>query len=460
MRVQSPRIAPEIPQPDYPLHMSSFVSSAAVHCLLIVGLGFLTIPFSFERPVYDELIKPNEHQLFFYDFRRKVPDVQPVRKVGRSAEPRGAELSKQTVIATSRNPRSSQVFISVPAPKVDIEQDLPTPILVARLDAIVHISPPHERPKPRQFVAPRPNKAQPKSPIQPPILDLQAPTPPTPVILPQEPTHQLNLPIVAAPPKSVAEAVPSEPGNARADLTVAALHPAENGDISIPQGNRPGSFSKAPTQDEVASGDIGRAKLTAPDLTIRDASPAAARPTATETVFYAERVRSTSAATLSVPLRPSSRIVPGAVDAEFKGRNVYTIVIPMEHFSAYAGDWIVWFADRASKAGETPIMRAPVPFRKIERVEQAPPGEKTRERIQLSATLGRNGKLNTITFLTDTSAGIQQAVLDDLTSWEFQPAKSDGVPVDVDLVLEIPFNLLLRSRDERLGTERLKGQRL
>jgi len=36
---------------------------------------------------------------------------------------------------------------------------------------------------------------------------------------------------------------------------------------------------------------------------------------------------------------------------------------------------------------------------------------------------------------------LAQAVIQDLQAWEFKPATRGGTPVDVDVVVEIPFNL-------------------
>jgi hypothetical protein len=36
---------------------------------------------------------------------------------------------------------------------------------------------------------------------------------------------------------------------------------------------------------------------------------------------------------------------------------------------------------------------------------------------------------------------LERAVIQDLASWEFKPATRDGAPVDVDIVIEIPFSL-------------------
>jgi hypothetical protein len=433
------------PLAGYHVRFSSFVFSLAAHAALIAALFTVSFPTTsgVERPVYDEFIKPNQHKIIFYDFRPKVPDVNPVKRVGRIHEPRGAEISKQTIIASSLQPKSKQILLAVPAPKLEIMQDIPAPIVVARKETVP--PPPAPAPelrKPKEFIPPEPSEQPPKLAIPTPILDGQVPVLSTPVSNAVPSTPRMTFSGIAAPPKEARDPAMPQPGNAKADITVASLHPAENADIPIPNGERAGKFSKAPTQGEAASGDPNeRAAMSAPDLTIRTVKPEAAPKFTTEEILYTERVRGIPVSTLSVPLRPSSRMIPATVDAQFKGRSVYTIVIPMEHIPAYAGDWILWFADRGSRAGETPVVRAPVPLRKMETLDPTPASARTRERIQLFATLGKNGRLDRITFLTKTNPAIQRAVSQDVTSWEFRPATSDGLAVDVDIVLEIPFNL-------------------
>jgi hypothetical protein len=433
----------EAPQPDYPLRGGWFFVSVAVHGLIVLAL--MSATFSAKptpRPVYDEFIKPNAHKLVFYDFRKKVPEVAPVKRVGRSPDPRGVELSTQAIIASSRKPKSEQVFITVPAPKVEIRHDMPTPLLIARLETVLPA--PAARPIPKTFVPPPPSKQEPKLPMQTPVLD--APVPPvssSAVSALAAPT--LTFPKLSAPARVAPEAPTAHPGNASADIAVASLHPSENLDAAVPNGDRPGRFSKAPKQGEPASGDTNAtATLTVPDLTIRPPKPEPPPPPPpipTHEVLYAERVRGIPQSTLSVPLRPSSRMIPPAVDARFQGRNVYTIVIPMERMATYTGDWIMWFADRESKPGETPVVRAPVPVRKLEPVDQPPASDRTGQRIQFAATLGKNGRLNGITVLTGANARVVHVVVDDVGSWEFQPATRDGKPVDVDVVVEVPFSI-------------------
>lgn len=429
-------------RPHYPLRVSSFLVSVAAHCLGIAGLALVTFPAVLpDRPVYDELIEPHEHQIVFYHLRDKAPDVAPLVRSGPEPRPQGSERSELTVVATAPKPKSEQVFISVPAPALEIHEDMPAPLLVARLDTTLP-PPPSAPPKPKKFVPPPPLKREPKLPIQTPVLDASAPrldsvpaeAPPSATALP--------VPNAAPPPKIAPAAQTVHTGNANADIAVASLHPNPKAEVPIPNGERPGAFSKAPIQGTAASGEpVQTAKLVVPNLTIRQPKEKPAPPAPATEILYAERVRSVPLSTLSVPLRPANRMIPQEVDARFPGRNVYTIVIPMEHMPVYGGDWIMWFADRGSKPGQTPVVRAPLPFRKREPLDAAPPGDRTKERIQFAATLDKNGMLEGITLLTRVTPAIQRVVFQDMTEWEFHSATRDGEPVDVDVVLEIPFNL-------------------
>jgi hypothetical protein len=117
------------------------------------------------------------------------------------------------------------------------------------------------------------------------------------------------------------------------------------------------------------------------------------------------------------------------------------MVVPMENLPVYAGDWILWFSDRESKPGETPVVRAPVPFRKLEPVEPLSPGDRKEERIQIVALLKKDGTLHEIATPAAANDAIKRAVIHDMESWQFKPATRNGIPVDVDVVLEVPFNL-------------------
>ena len=505
---------------------------------MVVVLLFL-VPSSNQRDentAYKELIQPQAHKLIWYDFHKKLPDVSAAKKVGNSPEARGAELSKQTIIAASPNPVSKQQFIWRPVPKILIPQDLPLPNLIARTNTSLPPPPPTEvkqklerpaakgvrspnennsppnpkgdanhalnpseasqPPKPRRAFVPPVEQARAKTPAA--MLDAPLPDPSLVATLKTDSgLHALQLkkalvlppqqaqPKRAALPAAVLDAPdatvggsggskmqsalpaglgtptlsqgvappPTGPigqtasaGNGAVDIAVVSLHPGDRlGEL--PDGARPGKFSKAPAIGEASSGEGGgSAGLTVPDLSVREPrTKSTSAPDflngSRKTILYAETVRSISASTLSVPLRPSSRTIPGAIDARFQGRSVYTMVVPIENFPDYGGDWILWFADRDQKPGDASAVRAPLPFRKHEPVDSMLPGNRMERRLQVAAVIKKDGRLDDISLLRRSSQAVEQAVIQDLQSWEFKPATRAGAPVDVDVVFEIPFNL-------------------
>lgn len=420
----------------------------------------------------DELILPKAHKIIIYDFRKKPLDVEPLKKSADFPRPRGKEFSKQAVIATSPKPKSVQQTIWIPAPKIQIQKDVPLPNLIARMKTVFPsmAAIPKEKPQPPaepvKAVQPVPSPPDPPKPVRtfvPPPASSQ-PKLPMPVQvseIPAAPSIASSTSSNSAPPGAgiasmfrgseiPTSAAPIAPvpaaGNAKADIAIASLHPTENASPSVPDGGRAGSFSKAPETGAPASGNIGKpGTLKVPDLTVVEDRTKPVKPppepTRTKPVLYTERVRSIPVSTLSVPLRPSSRTIPRAVDARFQGRNVYTMVVPIENLPAYVGDWIIWFAEKQPVPGNNPLVRAPVPFRKMEPIDSSPSGNSGQARVQITATLDKDGRLGKITILAKPGTIAEQAVLQDLAAWEFKPATRDGVPVDVEVVIEIPFNL-------------------
>ena len=377
-------------------------------------------------------------------------------------------MSKNTLIATAPKAKSTQQFIWRPIPKVEIHRDLPAPNVILRAAMAIpapappppepkplpksdgakaeqanltpptpnadvnrahnETSQPIEIPKPRKaFVPPAPSKQPSRLPM--PTSETELPVPDANITGP--PSTRMVLPdglgaaamSKGAPPPSNAPPGPANnAGNAQTDIAIAGLHPTDKLNGPLPDGARPGQFSRAPNVGEPASG-AAVSGLTVPDLTIReDHSKPADAPHVTpnrKAVLYADKLRGIPISTLSVPLRPASRTIPSAIDARFRGRNVYTMVVPIENFAPYSGDWILWFAERQSRPGDTPFARTR-PLRKFESVEPALPGARTELRVQMAAVITREGKIDGLS-ARNLSPALQQAVLQDLAAWEFKP---------------------------------------
>ncbi len=469
----------------------SFMSSISLHAAAILGLALIPAyqdePAASSRPIYDELIKPSERKIVWYNYRQPLPDVSAAQRIGTFPQPRGLEPSKQAIIATSPHAESSKQIIWRPVPKIEIHQDLPAPNVVLRSATAIPLPapPPREYRKfvqpnvqgvraeqpnvslltptgdvhfaqqnraldipmaRREFVPPPPSDRAPRLAIPVDVGDIGTPD----VSIAGVTSARMALPEGlgapslshgAPPPSNAPPGAENNAGNGKADIAVASLTP---GNGPVPDGARPGAFSKAPNLGEPASGEVD-GSLRVPNLTIREdrTKPVNAPGVSPnrKVIMYADKVRTLPASTLSVPLRPASRTIPRAIDARFQGRNVYTMVIPIENFAPYSGDWILWFAERGLQSGETPLVRAPLPLRKYESVEPVLPGAHTELRVQLAATISKDGKIVDVKMLRSLSPGIEQAVVRDLAEWEFKPATRDRVPIDVDAVIEIPYSL-------------------
>lgn len=483
----------------YRVRPASFAASFGLHALVVAILFLNPIRKPTEPTLYEAVIQPQAHKIIFYDFRKKLPEVAAARKIGRFLKPKGTELSNKTMIAASPKAKSALQFIWQPLPKIEIPRDVPLPNLIARTSTALPPPPAPPKPAPRKAFVPPPQARPTHAPVPPTMLDAPLPVassayrtrstprdtlaalklpktfmpPPPPAQSPRPSGVRLMdapaAPLTAngtrgvqptlpegwgapspaagiAPPSNAPLGTTASSGNANADIAIAGLHPAGGLNGPLPDGARPGRFAKAPELGEPAGGE-GAGALTVPDLSIHEEKSQPALPAAVsrKTVFYAETVRNIPISTLSVPLRPSSRTIPAAIDARFQGRSVYTMVVPIENLSAYAGDWILWFAERDPKPGDAPSMYAPVPFRKLEPLRAILAGNRVENWVQVSAIIKRDGTVDRISLLPSASPAVAQAVIQDLQSWEFKPATRDGTPVDVDAVFEIPFNLPVES---------------
>jgi TonB family protein len=61
--------------------------------------------------------------------------------------------------------------------------------------------------------------------------------------------------------------------------------------------------------------------------------------------------------------------------------------------------------------------------------------------VRLWAVIGKDGHVGSVTVLEHLDERLDQSAQEALSKWIFQPARYDGVPVEVDAVFEVPFHL-------------------
>jgi hypothetical protein len=474
----------------YRLKPASFLVSASLHGLVMAMLLLMpTRPPRVNRPVYETEIKPYEKKIIWYNFRQTVPNLPATRKIGSSKDPQGQTVSPQIVIATSKDATKSKQFIWLPTEQKRIEQEIKAPNIVsvkpAEATAQKQMAPPSP-PQPEPIKAAETAKAEEGPAIvkQPPRRF--EPTPqPRPKIVVQTPTVIAEPPPGASvlgggapmpdmptgafsagkiPPKQYVPPNMSKAGTESAkigtitapapelssvgnvNMAIVGLHPSDSPPI-VPLGSLPGRFSTAPKEGKDSTGNLPTNAAGVPNLVVeggakaRSGAAVPAPPTIppARTVLYRQVVTGAMPSSLSAPLRPGNRTIPGALEARFQGLNVYTMVLPGPNLPGYAGDWVLWFAERQSEAGERVQMRAPVPYKKKISGEAIARSSNPVMRVQVAGLVGKDGRLEQLTILKGGGSGNANAVLEDLKAWEFAPATRNLVPVAVDVVIEIPF---------------------
>lgn len=295
--------------------------------------------------------------------------------------------------------------------------------------------------QPRKAKLPPPQtKASPKQP------NLMVEPPPEQTVASSKLPRNIPSPdlgAIAPPPPAPPKQNSSSLGNAT--VTAASINPASMKKATdLPETNRSGNIASGPNLGNPASGEIKVPGPEIPGLTIvGERNPRATNipknpPQGMEEAVQPESRYLARGPTLSVPLRPSSRLVPASIEALFRGKNIYTIVIPAPILDWYDGDWILWFAEMEGPA-ETPLIRAPLPRRRNPAPRPAAASQSGVRRVQALVRIDKTGKLEVIRIVDRQPADILPAVSFDLTRWEFSPATKNGAPIDVEGVVEIPY---------------------
>jgi TonB family protein len=439
---------------------AAFGASLALHFTAAAALVSLrvTVQSDFpDRAQYRVLPLPApspKKKIQWYELRRTIPEIAPQYRYGPAATPQGQQ-SPRTLIVHSPNPISSRQVILQQDRPVPLPADVPAPdMIVTRV-----------KPAPRKFVPPSPQSDQPhpnQPAPEPPKLLEPAPllnTLPASQRLGPEfstiklPPRRFVPPATSREPQPPAQALPAAPALTALpegiQAVVANATPPDRLIIALPEGSRPAQIAHAPEPGPVSSGVSPDSAPKIADLVSRGIpgnaptaisnappAPPVVKEVVKETVFRS------LPRTMAAPLRPSSRVIPPAVEAQFANRNVYTFVIPDVGLPEYSGDWVLWFAEDASASGEFARISAPVPARKYAPSADVLSAAETSAggAIQIAARIDSSGRVSAARVLRGPgSEAFRRRAADELQSWEFEPALRNGTPIAVDVVVELPF---------------------
>ncbi len=481
----------------------SFMGSICLHAWVLawVALGPVLPPPV--KSLYEREIEPNENHIFWYKLSDRLPNVTPP-EAKRDARPlRARARFDQNMVAGPRDTARPPQLIWAPAPEIAPAKPLPLPNIVAiapqRPPPRPFFAPPMPKPAPARTPAlpGAPTIATAAPEVKAPVLDLtarairrftprqqpEAPVPANSPPLPAAPqlaSPAANLTAAVTLPRQERQFVPPPPqpaAPAPADfatidtpppvlaataalpaensLAIAGLNPAKSMEVPPPPGSVKAGFSGGPkAQPKGGEGTPSGALLEIPSLTIQGGASnpqppvlmARVSPTSPEGLAAALRAAHGAAPAGGGSTRQAVR-VSGVPDPRMYGRQVYTMAIQIPDLTTYSGSWLVWFASREPDIGNPNVdMRPPLPLNMVSpKYVNSAAEDRVEGKVRLWAVIARDGHVGGISLLQHLDDRLDRSAEEALGKWRFQPAVRNGVPVDVDAVFEIPFNLAPRA---------------
>ncbi|HWZ44275.1 MAG TPA: energy transducer TonB [Candidatus Saccharimonadales bacterium] len=222
---------------------------------------------------------------------------------------------------------------------------------------------------------------------------------------------------------------------------------ALRGPVAVPEGSRRGEFTASPTGRAGAS---GKPEIAAGD----DNLPSAGKDgISVPNIFVAAPPRKVTAGivmTAPAPANPDfskpadSQKPPGTSEAMIFGdKKFYSMVVNMPNLNSGGGSWILRFAELNPRPGSNGEgVSGPLALTKA---DPAYPAALVRDRIEgivvLYAVIHSDGHVGEIRVLEGVHEVLDENARNALLKWRFRPGKRDGVPVDLEAVVKIPFKV-------------------
>jgi TonB family protein len=363
--------------------------------------------------------------------------------------PADVRISSAPVLPAAPAERPSLEYLPPPAPLATQAPHLPMP--AAAPPSLEYLPAPDVRLKQAARLPageiPRPELAY----LRPPEVRLeQRPR----AALPASPPAPVVQAFLAAPPQ-VATA------NTANRILVVGLDPAPPAPLlAVPEGNRAGRFStvredgKPAPEEGVLNATAAASSLQPPASSLRvpaisvDAGINPPSPDAGPIVSGPQPPA--PANLLAHATRPPigwPEITRGRQPADegpLTGKKIYTTYINMPNLSSQLGSWVLRFAELGERTAGSPAaeLTAPVARRKVD------PGydpDAVREGIQgvvvLYAVIHQDGRVDSIKVLRSLDPRLDRHAITALGRWEFEPARRNGAPVDLEALVQIPFLL-------------------
>lgn len=151
-----------------------------------------------------------------------------------------------------------------------------------------------------------------------------------------------------------------------------------------------------------------------------------------------------------VPARtepPNFASLPAGAQPEqiFASKKIYKMLVNMPNLNSATGSWILNFSElNVNGAGLRAMssnISGPAPLRKID--PKYPPAlinERVEGEVVLYAVIRRDGSVDSIQLVRGIDEQLDANAMAALSQWKFRPATKQGVPVELEAIVHIPFH--------------------
>jgi TonB family protein len=126
----------------------------------------------------------------------------------------------------------------------------------------------------------------------------------------------------------------------------------------------------------------------------------------------------------------------------FGGRRRYLLRLNMPNLTSAMGSWTIRFAELKADASAQGDISSPEPVRKV---DPAYPASLLHDRVEgvvvLHAIIRSDGTVGDVRVLEGFNDELDANARNALEQWRFRPGLRNGIPVDVEAVVRVPFRV-------------------
>jgi TonB family protein len=140
---------------------------------------------------------------------------------------------------------------------------------------------------------------------------------------------------------------------------------------------------------------------------------------------------------------------PGArPEAVFAYKKVYKLNVNMPNLNSATGSWILNFSElhtgseNTHHAQQSAELSGPVPLQKVD--PKYPPtliSERVSGEVILYAVIRRDGSVDSIQLVRGIDEQLDANAISALRQWKFRPGAKQGIPIELEAIVHIPFRL-------------------